>query len=116
MAEHERLYGHRSDPDNPVEVVAVRIVGSSGAHEAASGSALKPAQRVDNDKDHSRKAYFGEKLGTVETPVINRSALTQPAMGPLLIDEYDSTTVVPPAMRASLDAQGNIVLEPAGDR
>ena len=26
-AEHERLYGHRSDPDNAVEVVAVRLIG-----------------------------------------------------------------------------------------
>jgi len=25
--EHERLYGHRSDPDNPVEVVTVRLIG-----------------------------------------------------------------------------------------
>ena len=28
--EHERLYGHRSDPDNPVEVVAVRLIGQAG--------------------------------------------------------------------------------------
>ena len=31
LAEHERLYGHRSDPDNPIEVVAVRLIGRAGA-------------------------------------------------------------------------------------
>ncbi|MCW5850274.1 MAG: hydantoinase/oxoprolinase family protein [Anaerolineae bacterium] len=34
LAEHERLYGHRSDPDNPIEVVAVRLIGRAGAPDA----------------------------------------------------------------------------------
>ncbi len=31
-----------------------------------------------------------------------------------LIDEYDSTIVVPPDMRAQLDEDGNLILEPRG--
>jgi N-methylhydantoinase A len=108
-AEHERLYGHRSDSDNPVEVVAVRLGGRTGAHEG--DGALQPAERVDAQIDSSRRAYFGEKWGMLDTPVISRRQLTKPTSGPLLIDEYDSTTVVPPSMRARLDEQGNIVLE-----
>ena len=30
--------------------------------------------------------------------------------GPLIVEEYDSTTVVPPHCKASLDAWGNIVI------
>ena len=108
-AEHERLYGHRSDPDNPIEVVAVRLIGRAGVHESAAK--LQPTERVDTKFESSRKAYFGEKYGLLDTPVIARRQLTKPTNGPLLIDEYDSTTVVPPSMRASLDRQGNIVLE-----
>jgi len=111
--EHERLYGHRSDPDNPVEVIAVRLVGQAAIHDHANGS-LKPAERRDAAQTQSsRHAYFGEQWGTLATPVITRRELTGVVTGPLLIDEYDSTTVVPPDMRVELDDEGNIVMSPA---
>ena len=42
--EHERLYGHRSDPDNPVEVVAVRLIGQAGIR--GQQGVLNPAERL----------------------------------------------------------------------
>src|SRR5262249_53783145 len=84
-AEHERLYGHRSDPDNLVEIIAVRLVGRAGAHE--HGSPLRPAERVDAKAETSRRAYFGDRWGTVDTSVIARRQLAKPTSGPLLIDE-----------------------------
>jgi N-methylhydantoinase A len=33
-----------------------------------------------------------------------------PRPGPLLVDEYDATTLVPPGCAARLDAHGNIVI------
>ena len=60
----------------------------------------------------SRNAYFGPKYGRMKTPVIARNDLTRtPAKGPLLIDEYDSTTVVAPACTARLDTGGNIRIQ-----
>jgi N-methylhydantoinase A len=47
----------------------------------------------------------------IETPVVSRRSLSEGAEGPLLIDEYDSTVVIPPGVRAHLDEQGNIVME-----
>ena len=39
------------------------------------------------------------------------------AAGPLIVEEYDATCVVPPGARASLDGFGNIVVEMgAGNR
>ena len=108
--EHERLYGHRSDPDNPVEVVALRLVGRAGAPQ--SDSRLEPAEST-AAAALSRPAYFGAEHDTIDTPVCHRRDLTQATPGPLLIDEYDSTIVVPPAMRAALDDHLNIRLEPA---
>ncbi len=109
--EHERLYGHRSDPDNPVEVVAVRLVGQASArgHEER----LKPAERP-GERETSRRAHFGEPWGTIDTPVVARRALSGSMKGPLLIDEYDSTTVVPPDRSVHLDDQGYLVMESHG--
>ena len=49
------------------------------------------------------------------TPVIGRDGLgSAPAQGPLIVEEYDATTVVPPGCAARLDDAGNIVLEIGG--
>jgi len=42
--------------------------------------------------------------------VTRRSSL-KACTGPLIIEEYDSTCVIPPDARAELDAGGNIVVE-----
>ena len=108
--EHERLYGHRSDPDNPVEIVAIRLIGRAGAYTGKSH--LRPAERLDGQAQSSRPAYFGEKWGVVDTPVISRRQLDHPAVGPFLIDEYDSTTVIAPGMKVWRDEFENLVIEP----
>lgn len=117
-AEHERLYGHRSDPDSLVEVVAVRLVGRVAAAALTGGgeggAPIQPAERLgDSTVQRSRRAFFGGKSGAIDTPVIARREITGALEGPLLIDEYDSTTVVPPETRVRLDNQGNIVLSRA---
>jgi N-methylhydantoinase A len=105
VAEHLRLYGH-ADSATPVEVVAVRLVGRTPAPslELAGAEAQAPAAG-------ERQVYFGRRWGLLVTPVAPRAALAAPADGPLLIDEYDSTTVIPPDARARLDEQGQIVME-----
>ena len=110
--EHERLYGHRSDPDNPVEVVAVRLIGQAGIR--GQQGVLNPAERL-GSRALSREAYFGASWGTIDTPVISRHDLgKEGTTGPLLIDEYDSTIVVPPDYRGFLDSEGNILMSPVG--
>lgn len=116
--EHEQLYGHRSDPDNPVEVVAVRLVGRTAAPEIdhlGEASVRKPAALPDAGKAATRQAYFGA-AGLINVPVFSRLALTAHLAGPLLIDEYDSTIVVPPGMWTKLDAQGNVVITSVAER
>jgi N-methylhydantoinase A len=58
----------------------------------------------------SRQAYFGEQ-GWLDTPVIARADLRGRRSGPLIVEEYDATCLVPPGARAELDASGNIVIE-----
>jgi N-methylhydantoinase A len=59
----------------------------------------------------ARRAYFGAETGWAETAVIDRAALAKaPRPGPLVIEEYEGTTVVPPGASAALDEHGNIVI------
>ena len=110
--EHERLYGHRSDPDNPIEIIAVRLVGR--VVDRGRETVFRPRASDFTPQSH-RRAYFGSAHGLVDTAVVARADLSGKAKGPLLIDEYDSTIVVPPFMSVHRDGQGNVVMEVDGD-
>ena len=107
-AEHERLYGHRSDPENPTEIIAVRLVGQVAAPGREAGFRPRDSAFAAQSR---RQAYFGSDYGLIDTPVVARSDLSGTARGPLLIDEYDSTIVVPPFMSVRRDEHGNVVME-----
>jgi N-methylhydantoinase A len=105
-ADYERLYGQTGGPNESIEIVAIRVVG----RVARSQDAALHSQDNVSSVSSSRAACFGGE--SLETPVVGRFSLTTPTPGPLLIDEYDSTTVVPPDMRAYVDEHRNIWLEP----
>ena len=47
--------------------------------------------------------------------IINRAGLSpDPMPGPIVIEEYDATTVVPPGCTARLDALGSIEIDVRG--
>jgi N-methylhydantoinase A len=46
----------------------------------------------------------------VETPVVDRVGLQGAMAGPLIVQEYDATCLVPRDWNATLDAFGNIRL------
>ena len=110
-AEHERLYGHRSAAGHTVEVLAVRLVGKATRDQTEG---FPEPVKLQGEAAPSRMAYFGSRWGAIDTPVVARTSLREITRGPLLIDEYDSTVVVPPATRVWLDDLQNVVMEGAG--
>ena len=82
-----------------------------------------PAPQVEprrSSAPSSRAAYFGPghggaEHGTLETPVLDRGDLDRtPRPGPLIVEEYDATTIVPPGWSAYLDEYANIRLAADG--
>ena len=58
-----------------------------------------------------RLAFFGGAHGTLTTPVMSRRDLDYTwRPGPLLVDKYDATTMVPPGCAARRDEHNNIVI------
>jgi N-methylhydantoinase A len=109
-AEHERTYGHRAGPEEPVELVAIQVVGRA-LREGAGVPERVRSSRPEPSPPPQRRAYFGADVGWIETPVLRRSDLSAPRTGPLIVEEYDATCVVPPGAQAKLDPGGNIVIE-----
>ena len=110
--EHEKTYGHRAGADEPVELVSIQVVGQGLRDGSSVPERVRPS-RAEPTPPPARRAYFGTWL---ETPVIRRSDLARPRSGPLIVEEYDATCVVPPGARAELDAGGNIVIDLSGER
>lgn len=109
--EHERTYGHRAGPEEPVELITILVTGHGLSRRARLPEQTRPS-RAEGARQPARKAYFGAKVEWLETPVLRRSELdAMPRQGPMIIEEYDATCVVPPTARASLDSRGNIVIE-----
>lgn len=109
--EHERTYGHRAGPDEPVELITILVTGHGLSRQARLPEQIKPS-RAETARQPARNAYFGSKSAWLETPVLRRGDLAStPRQGPLIVEEYDATCVVPPNARASLDARGNIIVE-----
>jgi len=106
--EHERTYGHRAGPDEPVELVSIQVVGR-GLREHGMPEHIR-SDRPEPAPTPPRRAWFGAPHGWIDTPVLRRSDLAGGRTGPLIVEEYDATCLVPPAARADLDEVGNIVI------
>jgi N-methylhydantoinase A len=115
-AEHDTTYGHRA-VDEDVDIVNLRVtvdIARGGGQESfdwASGAQGRPGL---TPSDASREAYFGSVHGRLVTPVTDRNGLSRtPVKGPLIVEEYDFTCVIPPDYFVFRDEVGSIVMESA---
>ena len=107
---HLREFGYRSDGE-ALQIVALKVIGHGvpdgprvperlvRAHEWVSGGG-------------ERQAFFGPGHGWRPASVLSRSSLCEePREGPLVVEEYDTTIVVPPGWRASRDGWNNVLVD-----
>jgi N-methylhydantoinase A len=113
---HDRLYGF-SVPDEPVELVNVRLraIGRlyRGERERKAGTPQSAPRIVSTGK---RKVAFGPtESDRIEVPVFARSALVPHGRvsGPAIVEQSDSTLLVPPGRNVSVDAYANLLIEAA---
>lgn len=114
---HNREYGH-SFPDNSIEIVNVRVVGTAHIPKIdklpkPQGATLAQARvktgkcafRVDGDLRPWETVFYRRHL----LPVGEAFA------GPAVVLQKDSTTVIPPGYSAINDAAGNLIVKMAED-
>jgi N-methylhydantoinase A len=108
--EHERTYGHRAGPNEPVEIVNIHVVARGVADRPLQPDELVFTRRTAAGGG-SRPAYFGPGHGWIETPVLGRGELAAGIQGPAIVEEYDATCVIPPDATGRLDRFGNMLIE-----
>ena len=108
--EHERTYGHRAGPGEPVELVNLELVGQGISEQSRVPDRLYTGETFQKES-LARQVYFGPDRGWMDVPVFDRGWLNKANDGPCIVEEYDATCLVPPNARASLDERGNIVID-----
>ncbi len=110
-AEYVATYGYSAD--EPLEVVSLRLVAICGRAHGVDISRVR-APAADGPAETRRPVWF-EARQPIDTPVIGRAAVSSsPVAGPIIVESYDSTVVVPPGATLSADSHGNLVIDLGG--
>ena len=111
---HAQQFGHGA-PTEPVEVVNFRVVAVAAVRHAALKEHALAATDVESARAGSRDACFDSAEGFVLCPVYDRARLLpgHRIVGPAIVDQADSTTVVYPGQRAEIDTHRNLIISVA---
>lgn len=112
---HLQEFGYTVPPEaGELEVVNLRLVASGPP--ASGGELPQRRQRRRGTTEAARKGqrdvYFREAGGFVPSAIYDRSRLAAGARiaGPAIVEQADSTTVVPPGVRAEVDDYLNLIM------
>ncbi len=108
--EHEREYSF-SDRDRNVEIYGLRVtaIGTVPKPQISKG---KPVGNLEQAFKEYREVYFEESGGYVKTPVYQRFSIPIGSRinGPAIIEQLDSTILIPPLFTAKVDAYKNLIM------
>jgi N-methylhydantoinase A len=109
--EYEVRYGFTS-PDQAVEATTWKVTAFGPASSLELPRLERTIESVDQAVREVRPAYFPESGGYTDTPAYDRYRLFPGAEigGPAIIEERESTTVIPPDMAAVCDEYGNLLV------
>ena len=107
---HEMNYGYYN-PDAPIQFVNFRseAIGIVSKPKLAE---VEPMRGPLEEAVLSRREVYFQETGMVECPVYDRTKLgmTDRIDGPCIVEQMDSTTVIPPDVWFRVDRHGNLIL------
>jgi N-methylhydantoinase A len=115
--EYEREFGYRLPVDMaPIEFVNARAAAIGATDEIEFSTSEESGGAEDALRE--RRPVFFEDLGDfTDTPIYDRAKLGRNAVfdGPAVVEQSDTTVVVPPGASARVDAYLNIVIDVGGE-
>jgi N-methylhydantoinase A len=109
---HRQLYGFAAEHE-PIQLVTFRLAASGLVTKADFRAQPLASADASAAVSGSREVWMVEAGGFVPTTLYDRALLKHGNVvtGPAIVDQMDSTTVVPPGMTATVDAYLNLILE-----
>lgn len=111
-AAYNEQYG-KVDDDNPIELASVRVHVSQPVPQL---DIARPTATTDAPPKASREIYVSAKAGMEMVGVYERAELRigQEIAGPVIVEERESTTVIGPGDRLSVNEYGCLVVDLGG--
>jgi N-methylhydantoinase A len=108
---HESIYGLRF-PQEPIEIVNLRVSVIGKLKTLAVKAASKGRQASDSIKERRNAYFFGSSEGFMSCPVHAHEQLVIGTVieGPAIVEQENSTIVIPPARLAKLDPHYNLII------
>ena len=109
-ATHEAAYGYAM-PDRPVEIVNLRLAVTVQRPVPRLNAQAPRGSLRDAIIDERNVWFFG--TGFTPTPVYDRDRLPADTrfQGPAVVEQMDTTTVVPPGASVDVDRAGNLLID-----
>ncbi len=110
LAEYLKTYGYRDD--TAIELVKIRLIGRGLRARRLDFTAMSVIDRPSPETASHRAVSFARGESFLDAPILSRQSIAGTArQGPLIIDEFDATIVVPPDSLVWRDSIGSIVME-----
>ncbi len=108
---HEQSSGHKAETE-PVELVSLRLVSLGLVPQAKLSPGKITGRNIQQAITGERKVFFGKEHGTLASAIFNRDLLEpgHKLVGPAIVEQLDTTTVIHPEQEASVDEYGNIII------
>ena len=110
--QHQSLFGH-SSPDAAVEFFTLSVSAIGPTDKGRMFEIEKGTAISEQAKKGTRRVYFKEFNGYEDCSTFDRLRLkaNNVIFGPAIIEQMDTTIVIPPNQVAKVDHYGNIVIE-----
>ena len=109
--EFHQLTGHSHEGQEAVELVNLRVT-AVGQRTKPKVPAPKSVANTEAAPQASRPVAYLDNDGFIDSAIHDRGSLSPgvSVSGPTVIEQYESTVIVPPKFEAEVDAFGNLVL------
>ena len=108
---HEQNSGHKAETE-PVELVSLRLISLGLVPQAKLSPGKVTGRKVEGAGTGERKVFFGKEHGILTTQIYNRDLLEpgHKIVGPAIVEQLDTTTVIHPEQEATVDEYGNLIV------
>ena len=95
----------------PLEIISWRVVASGPTPKFVLKAPFATTNKGCMLK-RQRRVYFGESTGFTDASIFDRTKLEVgfSTFGPAIVEERESTLVIPPEFNLTIEASGNMLL------
>lgn len=110
LAEYLKTYGYRDE--TPIELAKIRLTARGLREHRLDFGGIRAELRPAAHSNKQRSIVFKRGDRPIQVPVITRVEIAETATaGPLVVEEFDATIVVPADARVYRDRIGNVVID-----